>query len=123
MRLILDQGVPRDAASLLRELGYDCTHVGEIGMSRAADQEILAWALGENATVVTLDADFHTILAVSGATAPSVIRLRRQGLRAPAVVEIIRNVAARFQAELEHGSMGDCESIQDHQSQATDRRR
>jgi len=74
-------------------------------MSRAADQEILAWAVSENATVVTLDADFHTILAVSGATAPSVIRLRRQGLRAPAVVEIIRNVAARFQAELEHGSM------------------
>ena len=63
------------------------------------------WAVSENATVVTLDADFHTILAVSGATAPSVIRLRRQGLRAPAVVEIIRNVAARFQAELEHGSM------------------
>jgi predicted nuclease of predicted toxin-antitoxin system len=105
MRLILDQGVPRDAANLLRELGYECTHVGEVGMSRAADQEILAWALGENATVVTLDADFHTILAVSGATGPSVIRLRRQGLDAPAVVEVVRNVAARFQVALEHGSM------------------
>src|SRR5437016_8475324 len=53
------------------------------------------WAVSENATVVTLDADFHTILAVSGAAAPSVIRLRRQGLRAPAVVEIIRNVRGR----------------------------
>src|SRR5438132_13820448 len=93
MRLVLDQGVPRDAASLLRELGYDCTHVGAVGMSRAADQEILAWAVGENATVVTLDADFHMILAVSGATAPSVIRLRMQGLSAPAVVDIVRNVA------------------------------
>ena len=50
MRLILDQGVPRDAASMLRELGYECTHVGEVGMSRAADQDILAWAAGENAT-------------------------------------------------------------------------
>ena len=105
MRLVLDQGVPRDAASLLRELGYDCTHVGEVGMSRAANQEILAWAVGEKATVVTLDADFHAILAVSGATAPSVIRLRRQGLNAPAVVDIVRNVSTRFQVELEHGSM------------------
>ena len=78
MRLILDQGVPRDAASLLRKLGYECTHVGEPGMSRAADQEILAWAAGENATVVTLDADFHAILAVSRATGPSVIRLGSQ---------------------------------------------
>ena len=65
MRLVLDQGVPRDTASLLHELGHDCTHVGEVGMSRATDQEILAWAVSENATVVTLDADSHTILAVS----------------------------------------------------------
>jgi predicted nuclease of predicted toxin-antitoxin system len=103
MRLVLDQGVPRDATSLLSELGLDCTHVGEVGMSRATDQEILAWAVGQNATVVTLDADFHTILAVSSATAPSVVRLRRQGLNALAVVKIVQDVAARFQAELEHG--------------------
>ena len=116
MRLILDQGVPRDAASLLRELGYECTHVGEVGMSRAADQEILAWALGENATVVTPDADFHMILAVSGAAAPSVIRLRRQGLDAPARG---REVSGRTGTWVD----GDSESKQDHQSQAADRRR
>ena len=62
MRLVLDQGVPRDAASLLRELGHDCTHVGEVGMSRAADQEILAWAVSENATVVTLTPTFTRFL-------------------------------------------------------------
>ena len=42
-------------------------HVGEIGMNNAADEEILAFSLGRNAVVVTLDADFHTIIAVSGA--------------------------------------------------------
>lgn len=42
MRLLLDQGVPHDAAALLRSFGYDCTHVGEIGMSKATDQEIVA---------------------------------------------------------------------------------
>jgi len=51
-------------------------HVGEIGMSKAADEEILAFSLGRNAVVVTLDADFHAILAVSGARGPSVIRMR-----------------------------------------------
>lgn len=45
MRLVLDQGVPHDAAALLRSLGYDCTHVGEIGMSKAADEEIVALSL------------------------------------------------------------------------------
>jgi hypothetical protein len=68
MRLVLDQGVPRDAAAQLRALGYPCTHAGEIGMSKAADDEILAWSLGQNATVVTLDADSHAILAVTGAS-------------------------------------------------------
>jgi hypothetical protein len=33
MRLVLDQGVPRDAAAVLRRLGHDCMHVGEIGMN------------------------------------------------------------------------------------------
>jgi predicted nuclease of predicted toxin-antitoxin system len=87
MRLVLDQGVPRDAAALLRSLGHDCIHVGEIGMSKAADEEILAFSLGRNAVVVTLDADFHAIVAVSGAQGPSVIRMRLQGLGAPRLLK------------------------------------
>ncbi|MBV9082773.1 MAG: DUF5615 family PIN-like protein [Acidobacteriaceae bacterium] len=42
MRLILDQGIPRNAAKLFRQLGYDCTHVGELQMSRASGEEMLA---------------------------------------------------------------------------------
>lgn len=105
MRLVLDQGVPHDAAALLRSLGFDCMHVGEIGMSKAADEEILAFSLGRNAVVVTLDADFHAILAVSGAEGPSVIRMRLQGLGAPEVVEVVRKVLASFEAELKRGSL------------------
>ncbi|HLG98280.1 MAG TPA: DUF5615 family PIN-like protein [Bryobacteraceae bacterium] len=59
--LLLDQGVPRDAAGKLRDLGYECLHVGEIGMSTADDPAILAFALGKNAIVVTLDADLHRL--------------------------------------------------------------
>jgi predicted nuclease of predicted toxin-antitoxin system len=105
MRLVLDQGVPRDAAALLRGLGYDCMHVGEIGMSKAADEEILVFSLERSATVVTLDADFHAILAVSGAQGPSVIRMRLQGLGASEVVEVVRRVLARFEPELKRGSL------------------
>lgn len=76
MQVVLDQGVPRDAAALLRSLGHECIHVGEIGMSTAADEEVLAFSLGRNAVVVTLDADFHAMLAVAGAQRPYVIRMR-----------------------------------------------
>jgi predicted nuclease of predicted toxin-antitoxin system len=105
MRLVLDQGVPRDAAAALRSLGYDCIHVSEIGMSKAADEEILAFSMGRNAVVVTLDADFHAILAVSGAQGPSVIRIRLQGLGAPEVVAVVGKVLASFEAELKRGSL------------------
>lgn len=80
-------------------------HVGEIGMSKAADEEILAFSLGKNGVVVTLDADFHAILAVSGARGPSVIRLRLQGLGATEVVEVVRKVLASFEEELKGGCL------------------
>jgi predicted nuclease of predicted toxin-antitoxin system len=105
MRMVLDQGVPRDAAALLRSLGYDCMHACEIGMSNAADDEILGFSLGRNAVVVTLDADFHAILAVSGAQGPSVIRMRLQGLGALEVAEVVRKVLAGFEKELKRGSL------------------
>lgn len=74
MKLLLDQGLPRSAASLLRAAGVDTVHVGEIGMSAVSDSAILAQGQAEQRVVVTLDADFHALLALSGATAPSVIR-------------------------------------------------
>jgi len=104
-RLILDQGIPRDAAALLRERGYECTHVGEIGMPRASDEEILAWSLQQEAAVVTLDADFHAMLAVSGAAGPSVIRIRRQGLDALAVVGLIEKMLDDYELDLVQGSL------------------
>ena len=100
MRLVLDQGVPRDTATRLRDLGPESIHVGEIGMSKSADDEILAWSLGKNAIVVTLDADFHTILAVSGASGPSVIRLRIQGLGAQQVVVYLTDLETIWDADL-----------------------
>jgi predicted nuclease of predicted toxin-antitoxin system len=104
-RLVLDQGVPRDAAARLRALGYECMHAGEIGMGKSGDDEILAWSLGKNAIIVTLDADFHTILAVSGASGPSVIRVRMQGLGARAVAELVHDVLVGFGDDLKRGSL------------------
>lgn len=86
IRVVLDQGVPRDTAARLRERGWHRTHVGEAGMSRASDQEIIAWSVQQEAIVVTLDADFHAILAVSGANGLSVNR----------VVEVVEGVLADY---------------------------
>jgi len=102
IKFLLDQGLPRSAASLLRAVGWEIVHVGEIGLSKAPDDQILHFARREDRVCVTLDADFHAILAATGDRAPSVIRIRRQGLRARELVELIRSVVAQVTVDLEN---------------------
>jgi predicted nuclease of predicted toxin-antitoxin system len=105
IRLLLDQGLPRSSAGLLREHGIDAIHVGEILMSAAADSAILAHALEESRTVVTLDADFHSLLALSSAHFPSVIRLRIEGLKGIEIANLIRRVLERAANEVQAGAV------------------
>ena len=103
--LLLDQGLPRSTASLLVAAGYSAVHAAEIGLSRACDSEILAHARERDLIVVTLDADFHMLLAVQGAASPSVIRLRQQRLNAEQAAEAIKVVLGRGREALESGAV------------------
>ena len=103
MRWLLDQGLPRTAAVLLRASCQDAIHVGDIGLSSAADAEILRLATVQDRVVVTLDADFHAMLAASTSSKPSVIRIRKEGCKAPEVARLILAAAERFKTELESG--------------------
>jgi len=59
----------------------------------------------QDAVVVTLDADFHAILAVSGASGPSVVRIRIEGLGAQAMVELLSHVLAVNSSHLKRGAL------------------
>ena len=72
-------------------------------MSAASDSKICEFARGKSAVVVTLDADFHAILAVSGAANPSVIRIRIEGLRGTEIAECARAACVQFESELTSG--------------------
>lgn len=105
MKLLLDQGLPRSAADLLRAAGIDAVHTGELGLSTATDIAILDEAVKTGRYVVTLDADFHALLALSGAIQPSVVRIRIQGLRAPDACQLLQQVLPRFEVELKGGAV------------------
>lgn len=104
-RLLLDQGLPRSTGALLEQVGWDVVHVSEIGMSRADDIEILQRARVEHRICVTLDADFHALLATSGERSPSVIRVRKEGLDANALAALLQSVWANIEGALDIGAM------------------
>lgn len=88
---------------MLRGLGMDAVHVGEIGMASATDREITNLAGQQDRIIVTLDSDFHAILALSGANKPSVIRIREEGLKAAEVCRFITGASDLFANELLSG--------------------
>jgi len=112
MKLLLDQGLPRSTAELLRKAGHDVFHTGEIGMARAEDPLIISRAVEDGRTIVTLDADFHTLLALANASAPSVVRIRIEGLNAERCTDVIERVLAACQDDLQYGA---AVSVTEHQ--------
>jgi predicted nuclease of predicted toxin-antitoxin system len=105
MKLLLDQGLPSSAAALLSEAGIDTIHVAEIGMSAAEDTNILKRAQEDGRVVVTLDADFHALLALAGALTPSVIRIRIERLRAQALTKLLLTVVGACEEDLAQGAV------------------
>ncbi|QDV13480.1 hypothetical protein CA51_33700 [Rosistilla oblonga] len=104
MKFLLDQGLPRSTVDYLRDSGVESEHVGALGLATASDDEILSVGRDRGAVVVTLDSDFHAILALSNASTPSVIRIRIEGLKGEAVANIIVAVVAGAAADLTAGA-------------------
>ncbi|MCG8449092.1 MAG: DUF5615 family PIN-like protein [Pirellulales bacterium] len=105
MQLLLDQGLPRLTVQFLAELGVEAKHVGQIGLAAASDAEILTETIQRDAVLISLDSDFHALLAASGASSPSVIRIRIEGLDGEALAKLLVQVLAAVELELEAGAV------------------
>lgn len=105
MKLLLDQGLPRSTVAHLAIMGISAEHVSSLGLSRAADDQILEEARKGGSVVATLDADFHRILATQGAATPSVIRIRIEGLKGDELAALLAKVVADVGVELANGVM------------------
>jgi len=105
MKLLLDQGIPRGSAVALRDAGLDAVHTGECDLSTASDSAILAFAREQQRIVISLDSDFHVLMARENATAPSVIRIRQEGLRAESAASLILSVLDLCKEDLLHGAL------------------
>jgi len=104
----LDQGVPQSAADQLSAgllIPVTAVHVSRLSMSTASDAMIVRYARENGFVVVTLDADFHALLALSGADAPSVIRIREQGLDSAAFCRLIQSIWPKVATAADSGAL------------------
>lgn len=53
LRVLFDEHVSKPACHVLREHGVDVLHVLDVGLTRAPDSDVLAWAVAEGRIVVT----------------------------------------------------------------------
>lgn len=74
-------------------------------MAAASDAEIIDYAAARELTVVSLDSDFHRLLATTGASTPSVIRVRIEGLKGSALADLLQRVLAQVGEALDHGAV------------------
>jgi predicted nuclease of predicted toxin-antitoxin system len=89
----------------LEAAGIESVHVAEVGLSEASDADILEYARREGLVVVTLDADFHALMALSAACGPSVVRVRIEGLKAEGLARFLARVVSGFATEVDGGAL------------------
>jgi predicted nuclease of predicted toxin-antitoxin system len=96
MKILIDMNLSPDLVEVLQNNGLDAVHWSEIGAGNAPDREIMAWAKSNDYVVLTHDLDFGTILAVTQASAPSVVQIRIQDLLSSEFTNLLLNVLRQF---------------------------
>lgn len=106
MRFLIDQNRSPRLAGLLRGSGHDAVHASELGLERAEDRELLVLAGEEDRIVVSGDTDFGTLLAMLGATVPSVVLFRARHMpRAEQQAAVILRHLDEVADDLERGAV------------------
>ena len=94
-RFFLDQAISPKLGEWLRAGGHDAVHVREIGLSRAADVELVALAVQERRVIVTADLDFSRILALSRSHEPGLVLFRSGSLTDADMQSLMERVLER----------------------------
>ncbi|MBK6460844.1 MAG: DUF5615 family PIN-like protein [Myxococcales bacterium] len=105
MELLADVNVSARVVARLRAAGIHIVRVPEIMDARSTDVEIIAEAVRRGATVISHDQDFTTILAVSGATKPSLINVRVSHADSERLAGQLEAVVAKEADELRSGAI------------------
>jgi predicted nuclease of predicted toxin-antitoxin system len=105
MKFLLNMNLPRELGGLLSDTGHACRHVGDIGMARASDSDIIRTAKRNRETIITHDLDYGSLLAFSGEDAPSVIIFRVRNTHPKALFNRFTSVWYEIEEPLAGGAI------------------
>lgn len=81
MRFLLNMNLPRGLCRHLQSQGFSCRHVGDLGMARASDMDIIAEARRKDEVILTHDLGYGHLVAFSGESKRSVLIFRMRNIR------------------------------------------
>jgi predicted nuclease of predicted toxin-antitoxin system len=115
MTILVDANLTPRWVDFLQTAGIEAVHWWSVGAGDAPDAELLEWALGHDAIILTCDGDFSQMLALRGLNRPSVIFLRtsERTPRGPG-----ERVIAAYNAVVERAAGGMIVTIDDRGSRS-----
>ena len=97
MKLLFDQNLSPRLVDALADLFPGSTHTATVGLDRATDRDIAAYALDHGFAIVTKDADFDELRLVLP-SAPLVIWIQRGNCSTREIERLLREHAAAIHA-------------------------
>lgn len=104
-RFKLDENLPVQAASILKDAGYDVSTVLSQSMGGAEDSAVVKAVIQEGRTLVTLDLDFADIRAYPPCQLPGLVVLRLKGLDVDSILSAMATLVTFLDKESPQGKL------------------
>jgi predicted nuclease of predicted toxin-antitoxin system len=101
VKLLLDQNLSPRLAHALRDAYPECVHVREVGLERAADDQVWHYAAAHGYLIVSKDSDFHQRSFLLGHP-PKVIWIRRGNCSTSWIEAALRSAREGIEAFVAH---------------------
>ena len=102
MRFLIDAQLPPALARYLEALSHEASHVVDVGLEGARDEQIWDFAVANSAIIVTKDGDFAAMRTLREA-GPAVVWIRLGNTTIPILFESLARVWPVVIAALEAG--------------------
>lgn len=102
-RFLADMNISPKTVAALQQAGWDIVRVSQRLPASASDDDVIALARHEQRVLLTQDLDFSTLIALSGATQPSLVTLRLLASDPESVTQRLLDVLPRIEDVLTEG--------------------